>query len=132
MRKVGRILFLMILFLVSSCGDKDEKELKQAGNAAVKYYEYLIAGQYDRYVDGIRSCDSVPEAYRNRMKVLVKQFVAREKAKNGGLKSVALGREELCLGGMSANVFLNVTFGNGMTEEVVLPLVKVGKIWRMQ
>ena len=70
------------------------------------------------------------EAYRSQMVDLVAQYAAREKELRGGLVSArAVGDT---VSGDVASVFLEVTFGDSTREEVALPMVKCGEVWKMQ
>lgn len=117
-------------FLLSGC--KQDKHLRQAGTAAVSYYTMLIKGQYDKYVDGMLSCDNAPKEFREQMKLLAKQFIAREKEENGGIRTVELIREDLTTDGLSAEVYLKLKYTSGRSEEVVIPMCYSENIWRMQ
>ncbi|MEG1728867.1 MAG: hypothetical protein RR280_04915 [Bacteroidaceae bacterium] len=122
-------MLFVTLFIsgLSSCGDRKN----EPGTAAITYYNYLIAGDYQQYVKGMLSCDSLPAEYRVRIETTIKQYLAREKQENGGLKTVELLNDSLSNDGASANVFLDVSFGNGMKEAICLPLVLDKGVWRM-
>lgn len=128
MRKVFWIwvAFLSLPFWVS-CGSGEKSEVSRA---AETYYQYLIEGQYEQYVGSIAYSDSMTETYRNQMVDLVAQYAAREKELRGGLSSVrAMGDT---VSGDVANVFLEVVFGDSTREEIALPMVKCGEVWKMQ
>lgn len=125
------------MLLVLSCGNKDKEqqdEAKQAspGGAAIAYYNHLIKGEYKEYVDGMLSCDSIPDKFRQQMVLLVKQYAVREKRENGGLDSVSIVSEQMSDNGRSAKVFLSIRYKDGKKENVVVPLLFHKKIWRMQ
>lgn len=124
------IFLLAVLFGVSvwvSCGDG---EGEKADQAALTYYNHLIEGRYAEYVSAIAYSDSMTESYRNQMVDLTAQYAAREKELRGGLVAVCVLGDTIA--GDVANVFLEVTFGDSTREEIALPMVKCGGVWKMQ
>ena len=111
-----------------ACTRKDDGE--QARRAAMSYYECLIDGRYEEYVNGIAYSDSMTDVYRSQMVDLVAQFAAREKKAHGGVIAVQALRDTVS--GDVASVFLEVLFGDSTREEVVVPMVKCGGEWKMQ
>ena len=122
-------IFLLPLFLLSCASDEKKDE---PGEAALTYYNYLIKGDYKAYVASMASCDSLGTEFSERMEILVKQYIAREEEENKGLKSVEMQGEQISKDGKSANVFLDVAYGNGMKENICLTLVKCNDVWRMR
>lgn len=110
-----------------SCGNHTGEE---ADKAALMYYTHLVEGRYDEYVNGIAYSDSMPEAYRSQMVDLIAQYAAREKALRGGLVAVRLLGDTVS--GDVANVFLEVAFGDSTHEEIAVPMVKCGSVWKLQ
>ncbi len=98
--------------------------------AAVMYYDYLVKGQYDSYIDGIAYRDSMTEEYRNQMVDLAAQYAAREKELRGGLVAVRALSDTIM--NDVALVFLEVQFGDSTREEISLPMVLCGEEWKMQ
>ena len=111
-----------------ACTRKDDGE--QARRAAMSYYECLIDGRYEEYVNGIAYSDSMTDVYRSQMVDLVAQFAAREKKAHGGVIAAQALRDTVS--GDVASVFLEVLFGDSTREEVVVPMVKCGGEWKMQ
>ena len=128
---LSKLLYLLLLPLfLCSCGEDEKKD--EPGDAALTYYNYLIKGDYKAYVSSMVSCDSLGTEFRNRMEILVKQYLAREEEENKGMKSVEMQGEQISKDGKSANVFLDVTYGNGKKENICLTLVKSNDVWRMR
>ncbi len=110
-----------------SCREKGPDE---ASRAAEMYYNYIIDGKYDEFVRSIAYSDSMTDEYRAQMVDLVAQYAAREKSGRGGLAAVRILRDTVA--GDVASVFLEVVFGDSTREEVSLPMVKCGDVWKMQ
>lgn len=123
-------IFCLMLCLVPAFMLSCRKAEHEADRAAVKYYTYLIEGKYEEYVGGIAYSDSMTDSYRSQMVDLTAQYAAREKELRGGLISVrALGDT---IAGDVASVFLEMVFGDSTREEVSVPMVKCGDVWKMQ
>ena len=113
-----KLLFFMILMIgvgVTSCKKEDVDPAAVAGNVAKQYYQYLLDGKYEEFVDGHYQPDSIPGVYREQLITNAKMFVGRQKE----AKHVA-------------NVFLNIAYGDSTTEEVVVPMVLVDGNWMMK
>lgn len=118
---------------VAACGKSDTSPRhEQPQDAAMAYYAKLVAGDYAGFVAGMESCDSVPEFYREQMVTLIKQHYREEAAANGGLARVEVARTVVVQDTVAANVFLDVTYGDSTTEEIVQPMVWDGRSWRLQ
>lgn len=128
MRKIIPIFaaFLCIAVWIS-CSRRDEEEVDKA---ALAYYTCLVEGRYEDFVSAIAYSDSMTDGYRSQMVDLTAQYAAREKELRGGLVSVRVLGDTVA--GDVANVFLEVTFGDSTREEVALPMVKCGEVWKMQ
>lgn len=128
------VLCLSILLLVAaSCGKNDRAaDREKPGEAAVHYVRNLSDGHYDEVVASMISCDSATEQYRQYIKVLYKQMVAKKKDDNGGLKSVVCVRTEDGPSAGAVNVFLKLTYDNDSIEDIILPLVWNNKKWRLR
>lgn len=128
MRKAALWLAVFIgIFVWMSCGGRQDEE---ADKTALACYNLLIEGRYEDYVSAIAYSDSMTEEYRSQMVDLTAQYVAREKELRGGLAAVRVLGDTIA--GDVANVFLEVTFGDSTREEVALPMVKCGGVWKMQ
>lgn len=124
------VFLLAVLFGAAvwvSCGGRKEEEVDKA---ALTYYTHLIEGRYADYVSAIAYSDSMTESYRSQMVDLTAQYAAREKELRGGLASVRVLGDTIA--GDVASVFLEVTFGDSTREEIALPMVKCGDVWKMQ
>ena len=58
----------MTLLAASSCSPaKPQNPNELAVRAAKVYYDYLIAGNFEAYVDGFYRPDSIPGSYREQL-----------------------------------------------------------------
>ena len=124
---IGLCVAALGLSLCMSCR-KDGKS--KISRAAETYYGYLIEGKYADYVGAIAYSDSMTEEYRSQMVDLVAQYAARERESRGGL--VAAKALDDTVSGDVGSVFIEVLFGDSTREEVSLPMVRCGEVWKMQ
>lgn len=88
--------------------------------------------KYDEYVRRMYSCDGTTEKYRQNMRLYLKEHKEKVDELRKGVKSAAVVRKEMHKGGTVAHVFINVTYGDGTTEEILFPMVYDGEKWRIQ
>ncbi len=123
--------YLLLLFLTISgifCGCREEMRPPTEREIMTVYGHYL-KGDYAKFVDAMLSCRQKPENYRSQMIMLHKQHAAEQKRANGGAESATVERIEMHDNGRMANVFLNVTYGNRTSEEIILPMVYFEGDW---
>lgn len=72
MRRI--LLFVMALALAASCRKDEVRPEDIALQAAKVYYDQLLRGDYDAYVDGTLHGDSVPPAYRRQLVLNMQMF----------------------------------------------------------
>ncbi len=119
-----------VLILVGLCACDSATSGKYARRAAIEAYEHIIAGEYGAFVSSISYSDSMTEAYRAQFEALVSQFADREKSLRGGLLSVqAVGDTVM---DETALVFLEVMYGDSTFEQISVPMVYNGEMWKLQ
>lgn len=123
--------FLLFAFaMVMSCSKPDEGEV--AMQVAKTYYEHLYAGRYDDYLAGVYRPDSIPEGYRSQLIDNAKMFVAQQQKRRKGVKTVQTGRAVYNAAAHTADVFLILLYGDGTTEQVLVPMVEKDAVWYMR
>ncbi len=123
-----RLLFLLAVFVLLFSGCKDEMS-PPTEKEIMAIYDHYLQGDYAQYVDAMHSCRNKPAAYRDQMLLLHKQHAAEQKRANGGAKSATVERIEMHDSGRMANVFLNITYANQSSEEIILPMVYADGDW---
>lgn len=123
-------LCLGTLFSASCSGDSDKDDL--AAKAAKEYYDALLAGRYGEYVKGFANSDSLPPTYEEQLMVNAKQFMAQQKEEHGGIVDVraVYSRTDSLQG--TTEAFLLLCFPDSTKEEVVVPMVQNGEVWKMK
>jgi len=132
---LGKLAFLAglvsLVFLGADCGNGPSKE-ELAGLAAKGYYQHLIAGEYEQFVEGRLMADSLPADYRLQLIEGYKQFVAQQLEARKGIQEVSVSRAYTDSLADYTNVLLMLCYGDSTTEEVVVPMVERDGRWRMK
>jgi len=131
-----RTLYVLLLCAVFSCGSGERPQEAQvtlpSETEVADFYNLYVHGDYAGFVAAMASCDGLPEDYRQQMATLYKQHAAAVKQDRGGVKAFKVGRMEAHNDSIHVNAFLNLTYQDGSSEEIMLPLVRVGGKWRLQ
>ena len=132
---LGKLAFLAglvsLVFLGADCGNGPSKE-ELAGLAAKGYYQHLVAGEYEQFVEGRLMADSLPADYRSQLIEGYKQFVAQQLEARKGIQEVTVSRAYTDSLADYTNVLLMLCYGDSTTEEVVVPMVEQNGRWRMK
>ena len=115
---------------ICSCSSDLSREQRRVRRAAERCYEYLQKGKYEKFVGQIAYADSMSDDYRTQMVDLIKEYAAAEEQRHGKLKDVCVTGDTII--GEQAHVYLQVTYADSTSEEIGVPMVKVGKKWKMQ
>ncbi len=131
---MNRFLLLFVpLWLLSACGgtsDPDASEL--AGQAAKVYYEQLLKGDYDSFVNGTYRPDSIPPSYRDQLIANAKMFIGKQEDEHRGIKKVHIVDAIADTAHHVATVFLGLAYGDSATEQVAVPMVEQRGVWYMR
>ncbi|MEY8720142.1 DUF4878 domain-containing protein [Bacteroides stercorirosoris] len=123
-------LMVMAMFVMTACSSSSSP-----GDAMKKYGNYLIQGDYEKFVDGLAFEEgATPEKLKEQKEGLVsmlKEKVSKEYEKMGGLKSIEILSEEISADGNTATVKIKQTYGNGETQEGSQSMVKRDGKWLM-
>ena len=126
-----RYLPLIFLFLLlAACSGPTPEEL--ASLAAKGYYEHLLHGEYDGFLEGKCGADSLPDDYREQLLTAYKQFMYQQEQVHHGIREVRIANAKTDTIQNYTNVFLVLCFGDSTNEEVVVPMVENHGRWRMK
>ena len=128
MRVLPVVAFL--LTLLTACSGPTPEEL--ASLAAKGYYDHLLAGEYLLFLEGKSGADSLPEAYREELLTVFKQYVATQEKNHHGIRDIRISNAKTDTIQKYTNVFLVLCFGDSTNEEVVVPMVERHGSWRMK
>ena len=125
-RAIAYMMLAVMMAVIASCST-DRERLRRA---AEKSYEYLQKGKYEKFVGEIAYADSMSDDYRAQMIDLVHEYAAALQERHGGLTDITAVGDTIV--GDQAHVYLQVTFADSTSEAVGVPMVRVGKKWKMQ
>ncbi len=131
MRKslVGIVGFLGILGM--SCGNPTAEEM--ASLAAKGYYEHLIHGEYEKFLQGKDGLNKHSEVdYWNQLRDNCHQFVHQQELAHRGIYEVRVVNAKTDTLQNYTNVFMMLCFGDSTNEEIVVPMVERDGRWYMR
>mgnify|MGYP007070316963 FL=1 len=117
-------------FLLVACSGPSAEEL--ASLAAKGYYEHLLKGEYDSFLEGMNGFDSIPDDYREQLLAGYKQFMHQQEQAHRGIREVRIVNAKTDTIQKYTSVFLVLCFGDSTNEEVVVPMVEHEGRWRMK
>jgi hypothetical protein len=86
MRKHLAFFGFFISFMILAACSSEVSQEKRALTTAQKYYEQLVAGDYNSFVEGsLMGQDSVPEVYKSQMLLNAQMFMERMQSEHNGI-----------------------------------------------
>ena len=126
---VGLIGFLGILGM--SCGNPTAEEM--ASLAAKGYYEHLIHGEYEQFLQGKAGLNKhSEEEYWNQLRDNCHQFVHQQEQAHRGMHEIRVVNAKTDTLQNYTNVFMMLCFGDSTNEEIVVPMVERDGRWYMR
>ena len=131
MKQVSLSILIAVALLLAACGEKkqDIDQGKLAAKAAKHYYEQLLKGDYEAFLNNENRTNNLPDNYRKQLLLNLKQFVAQQDSVHHGIDSITLGASHFSAKDNTASVFLLFYYGDETTEQVVVPMVKERGKW---
>ena len=100
--------------------------------AALHYYQQLLNGDYAAFVDATYRPDSLPSTYRSQLILNAKMFIEQQQNEHDGLKSVVVAHATIDEAQHTGNAFLTFRYGDGSSEQVVVPMVEHDGAWYLR
>lgn len=107
-------------------------EAEKAGRVAQIAYERLFKGKAEALVDVTYHNGAIPDGYREQLLLQARQFIEQQDSLHQGVTKVVLLRTELDAEKQTAIAFLQFDFGDKMSEEVAVPMIKSDDKWYLQ
>ena len=123
---------MIVLAFVSCRKTADINPNDVAAQAARTYYDYLLRGKYEAYVDGFYRPDSIPSSYREQLIVSAKQYVGQMRDDHKGLKNIEAATAKTDTAKHLGEAYLVLVFGDKTKEEIVVPLVLHNGSWMLR
>lgn len=130
MRKLVYLVLLVSLAQWAACSSPTREEL--ASLAAKGYYQHLIEGDFDHFLEGRVMADSLPDDYRSQLIDGYSQFLAQQVKARGGINEVRISRAFTDSTQQYTSVLLMLCYGDSTSEEVVVPMVERDGRWMMK
>jgi hypothetical protein len=128
-----KAFFLAVAMTVlSACNSYQMTPEEKAQEAAVAYYNSLLAGEYEAFLNGRATMDSIPDNYRERLLNIYKQFMLRQQEEHGGIAGIEATHAATDSTLNVMQVFLNLNFNDSTKEEIVVPMVEKDGEWKMK
>ena len=114
-----------------SCGNPTAEEM--ASLAAKGYYEHLIHGEYEKFLQGKDGLNKHSEVdYWNQLRDNCHQFVHQQEQAHRGIHEVRVVNVKTDTLQKYTNVFMMLCFGDSTNEEIVVPMVERDGRWYMK
>lgn len=124
-------VLMAVVTLLGSCRPKAKPE-DVAALTAKAYYEQLLRGKYEAFVDGHYQPDSIPASYREQLIANAKMFIGQQQEDHRGIKQVSVVDSKTDSLHHVSNVYLSLTYGDSTSEEIVVPMVCYRGNWYMK
>jgi hypothetical protein len=131
MKRIFSFILLFALCSLAAC-DYGNSPADIAGQTAKQYYEWLLQGKYDQFVDGQYRPDSIPASYRAQLVANAKMFMTQQKDEHRGIREIRIMNADADTVRHVANAYLVFTYGDSTNEEVVVPMVQHKGVWYMK
>lgn len=124
------LVVVLVLLAVFACSSPTPEEM--ASLAAKGYYEHMLRGEYNEFLEGKAGSDSLPDNYREQLIAGYKQFVSQQNSIHHGIDEVRIvnARRDTLLN--YTNVFLMLCFGDSTNEQVSVPMIEYHGVWKMR
>lgn len=130
MRKLVYLVLLVFLAQWAACSSPTREEL--ASLAAKGYYQHLIEGDFDHFLEGRVMADSLPDDYRSQLIDGYSQFLAQQVKARGGINEVRISRAYTDSTQQYTSVLLMLCYDDLTSEEVIVPMVEHNGRWMMK
>ena len=130
MRKLVYLVLLVFLAQWAACSSPTREEL--ASLAAKGYYQHLIEGDFDHFLEGRVMADSLPDDYRSQLIDGYSQFLAQQVKARGGINEIRISRAYTDSTQQYTSVLLMLCYGDSTSEEVIVPMVEHNGRWMMK
>ena len=125
------IWVIALIIGLMACSSEITPE-EQASLAAKGYYTHLVAGEYEKFLEGKLGGDSLPDDYREQLLTGYRQFMAQQERAHKGIREGRVSNAKTDSLAGYTSVFLILCYGDSIDEEIVVPMVNHQGRWRMK
>lgn len=105
-------------------------EQRAARRTAERYVRLLSEGQTSEALDALAYSDALSEGYRSELNDVLHEYYSGLIGQRGGVLSFAATRDTI--DGTTAQVFVQVVFGDSTSEEIDVPLTLIDGEWKVR
>lgn len=128
--KTGLLAFIGCLS-IWGCSEVTPEEL--ASLAAKGYYEHLVHGEYDKFLQGKAGLNKRSEPdYWTQLVDNCHQFMQQQENAHRGIHEIRVVNAKTDTLQKYTNVFMMLCFGDSTNEEIVVPMVEHDGRWYMR
>ena len=121
----------IVSILIIACSGVSPEEL--ASLAAKGYYEHLIHGEYEKFLEGKNGMNSHKgDEYWSQLLDNCHQFMWQQENSHRGVREVRVVTAKTDTIQKYTNVFMVLCFGDSTNEEIVVPMVERDGRWLMK
>lgn len=132
MKKIYFFLLLLLLETFSACKSEGPDAGQLAAVAAKGYYDLLLQGKYENFIDGVNRPYKISDSYRKQLLLNAQMFAEQQEKEHNGMKAVEIITAKADTAHHVADVFLSISYGDSTKEQVVVPMVEVKGAWKMR
>ena len=124
--------FAVALLLLAACSKSSPEQ--RAAEAAQAYYQQLVDGYPEGFLEGKAGVDSLPADYCDQLVAVYKQYIDELQQKHQGLHAVRIADNVARRDTLQhlMYTFLLLSYGDSTQEEITVPMVEVGGEWKMK
>ena len=130
MKCKSAVVACIIAVLLLSCAGSTPEE--QAAAAAKEYYDQLLRGDEEAFLNGKAGADSLPDDYRRELLAVYQHHLAKMQREHGGISEVRISNARSDTTLHLTHAFLLLCFGDSTREEITVPMVECDGIWMMK
>ena len=105
---------------------------KMVATTAKLYYDYLLEGKYEDFVEGVDMVLEGHDSYRSQLIDNAKMYVWQQEKYHKGIKGFEAVDAKVDEDGLSGNAFLSVNYADSTSEVIVVPMVSREGVWKMR
>lgn len=135
--------FAMVALLMAGCSAKTEERVdtkaetvdtsaEDAAAVALEAYKALYRGQTGRFLDLCAHSSKFTGGYHDQMLLNYRRHVEHVDTTRQGVKAVSVVNAEKDESLQMVKVNLLLSYGNGTSEEIVVPMVKSNGEWKIK
>ena len=127
-------LISYLSFLTSACSSPTPEEQARADAmvAAQHGYRLLLDGDYEGFASCHAGVGDAPRSYREQLADACRMYIATEQRTHQGISSAKATRAEMDSTLNLMQVFMLLTYGDGSSEEIVVPVVMDQGQWKLR